>query len=396
MESVPSPTARPLAARRGPTPLLGLVMAAVTAVVAHAGSLRPAGNTPAPAAAPDSMADWKQFQSTVQPFLAKNCYECHGEKDPENNFRLDQFGSAATLAKSRKALVDAYAKLTHEEMPPKEKPRPAKAELAAVLSWFDQHLNIDCTGPSDPGRVTLHRLNRTEYNNTIDDLLLVDLKPADSFPIDMSGYGFDNNGDVLTIAPVLMEKYLSAASMVLDKVVNAEPLNPDETFHWDPALVEGSVPKGIPAPSAAPAQTPAAGRALGAANANGRRAVVLGRVFPVSGEIHDDHEFTKDGTYILRLRGYGTAGTTGRTRPLVSFMLDGKPLGQPFTVKEDFRQAGVYATPPVHLTAGKHRVEIVFMNGPTEAEAAAAAAAALTAPPPVAPPHERIGPEKFD
>jgi hypothetical protein len=387
MESVPTQTATVASPRRRPFLLIGLALAAVAAALAPASGPRPGTPTPAPDAAPDPKADWKQFQATVQPFLAKNCYECHGEKDPENNFRLDQFTSAAALAKDRKALEDAYEKLTHEEMPPKEKPRPAKAQLAAVIDWFDKHLNIDCTGPSDPGRVTLHRLNRTEYNNTIDDLLLVDLKPADSFPIDMSGYGFDNNGDVLTIAPVLMEKYLSAASMVLDKVLNAEPLNPDPVHQWDPALLAGTVPKGTPAPPPAPPQTPAAGRALGAANANGRRAVVLGRVFPFSGEIHDDYDFPKDGTYILRLHGYGTAGTAGRTdRPQVSFLLDGKPLGQPFTVKEDFRQAANYSTPPVHLTAGKHRVEIAFLNGATEAQVAAAAAAAVVAPPPAATP----------
>jgi hypothetical protein len=373
----------------------GLALIALAALVtlnANAGSPKAEGESVKLAVsktfAPNSDIDWKQFQTTVQPFFAKNCYECHGEKDPENNFRLDIFTDQATLAKNRKALSDAYDKLVHNEMPPKKKKvRPEPAQIVAVLGWMDHHLNMDCTSPVGPGRVTIRRLNRSEYNNTIDDLLLIDLHPADSFPMDMSGYGFDNNGDVLTIAPVLMEKYFNVAGVVLDKVINAEPLNPNEVHRWDPALLEGSVAKGTQAPPPAKPQTPAAGRALGAGNANGRRPIILGRVFPHVGEIHDDYDFPKDGTYVLRLRGYGTAGSTNRTRPSVSFSLDGKVLDEPFTVKEEFRSAGVYSMKPIKVAAGKHRISIAFLNGATEEEdaaATAAAAAAAAAAPPAA------------
>ena len=68
--------------------------------------------------------------------------------------------------------------------------------------------------PSDPGRVTARRLNRAEYNNTIRDVLGVDVRPADDFPQDDSGYGFDNIGDVLSLSPALMEKYVTAADRV--------------------------------------------------------------------------------------------------------------------------------------------------------------------------------------
>jgi hypothetical protein len=66
----------------------------------------------------------------------------------------------------------------------------------------------------DASRVTARRLNRAEYNNTISDLLGIDVRPADDFPQDDSGYGFDNIADVLSISPVLMEKYISAADKV--------------------------------------------------------------------------------------------------------------------------------------------------------------------------------------
>src|SRR5262245_5780857 len=63
------------------------------------------------------------------------------------------------------------------------------------------------TAVRDPGRVTIHRLNRSEYNNTVSDLLGLSLRPADDFPPDDHGYGFDNNADVLALAPALVEKY---------------------------------------------------------------------------------------------------------------------------------------------------------------------------------------------
>ena len=70
-----------------------------------------------------------------------------------------------------------------------------------------------------PARVTLHRLNRVEYNNTIRDLVGVDFKPASDFPNDDVGYGFDNIGDVLSLSPLLLEKYLAAAESILEQAV---------------------------------------------------------------------------------------------------------------------------------------------------------------------------------
>jgi Protein of unknown function (DUF1592)/Protein of unknown function (DUF1588)/Protein of unknown function (DUF1587)/Protein of unknown function (DUF1595)/Protein of unknown function (DUF1585) len=77
--------------------------------------------------------------------------------------------------------------------------------------------SAQCTSPALPGRVTAHRLNRAEYDNSVRDLLGVDLRPAQDFPRDQYAKGFDNNADVLTMAPLLLEKYLAAA----DKVISA-------------------------------------------------------------------------------------------------------------------------------------------------------------------------------
>ena len=92
--------------------------------------------------------------------------------------------------------------------------------MSAVTEWIGNALtHCDCSGPRDPGRVAIHRLNRAEYNNTIRDLLAVDFHPADDFPADDTGYGFDNIADVLSMSPLLAEKYLSAAEQALDKAI---------------------------------------------------------------------------------------------------------------------------------------------------------------------------------
>ena len=107
-------------------------------------------------------------------------------------------------------------------MPPEGKPQPSRQEIEAVAQWIDAALNqADCGGDVDPGRVTIRRLNRAEYNNTIRDLVGIDFRPADDFPSDDVGYGFDNIGDVLTIPPILMEKYLAAAEAIAEHAIVA-------------------------------------------------------------------------------------------------------------------------------------------------------------------------------
>src|SRR6185503_5699074 len=101
-----------------------------------------------------------------------------------------------------------------EEMPPRKIPQPTAAEVDGLRKWiFTEVLPYDASKP-EPGRVTLRRLNRTEYNNTIRDLVGVSFQPADDFPADDIGYGFDNIGDVLTLPPILLEKYLAAAEKI--------------------------------------------------------------------------------------------------------------------------------------------------------------------------------------
>ena len=102
--------------------------------------------------------------------------------------------------------------LRSESMPPEDEPRPDAEELESINSWLDATL-IEEGGAR--GRVTIRRLNRVEYNNTIRDLIGLDLRPADEFPSDDIGYGFDNVADVLSTPPILLEMYQAAADKVI-------------------------------------------------------------------------------------------------------------------------------------------------------------------------------------
>ena len=105
-------------------------------------------------------------------------------------------------------------------MPPENKPQPTSQQRTNLVKWIESRLGDLKDGklPADPGRVLIHRLSRAEYNYTIRDLLSVDSKPADKFPSDGSGGGgFDNDAETLFVPPILMERYLEAASEILEQ-----------------------------------------------------------------------------------------------------------------------------------------------------------------------------------
>jgi hypothetical protein len=162
-------------------------------------------------------ADDPDFARDVAPLLARYCTTCHGGAKPKGKLALDQFKDQDAALKSLKVWEDVADNLRSGDMPPPDKPRPSGAELEKVNAWLDRFVFTQQTAKRDPGRVTLRRLNRAEYNNTVRDLLGVDFQPADDFPSDDVGYGFDNIGDVLSMSPLHMEKYLAAAEQIIEK-----------------------------------------------------------------------------------------------------------------------------------------------------------------------------------
>jgi hypothetical protein len=165
------------------------------------------------------------FDSTVQPILAKTCSPCHNDRTASGGLNLGMFSTAASVADQREGWERIIQKIRTGEMPPKGIPRPPAAESDALIKFLEGEFDrADRNVKPDPGRVTAHRLNRREYSNTIRDLLAVDFRAEKDFPSDDSGNGFDNISDVLTISPVLMEKYLSAAERIGARAIGADPL----------------------------------------------------------------------------------------------------------------------------------------------------------------------------
>ncbi len=162
------------------------------------------------------------FETEVQPFLEQYCLDCHAGDDPEAGFSLEETGIPDVPANFEKWTI-VLQKIAGQEMPPEDSEQPEDKEREAVPKWIDAGLaNFDCTQAKVKPRTTVRRLNRSEYNNVIEDLFGLDINPAAEFPADDVGEGFDNIGEVLSLPPLLMEKYLDAAELITDRLDEAE------------------------------------------------------------------------------------------------------------------------------------------------------------------------------
>jgi mono/diheme cytochrome c family protein len=169
-----------------------------------------------------------EYKKTIGPMLETHCYECHGDGYDKGQVAFDGLESQEQILDKAlwlKVLINVRAGL----MPAEGNPHLSPAEQKKLEHWIKyQVFAIDPANP-DPGRVTVRRLNRIEYRNTIKDLVGVDFKSEEEFPADDTGYGFDNIGDVLTVSPILMEKYVAAAQAIVAAGVPTVPRMPAES-----------------------------------------------------------------------------------------------------------------------------------------------------------------------
>ncbi len=165
------------------------------------------------------------FDSAVKPVLSKTCALCHNDKLSSGGLNVKAFLTPDSVSTYRDGWEAIIQKLRAGEMPPKGIPKPPEAQMQALIHYVEGEFEkADRNVKPDPGHVTARRLNRSEYSNTIRDLLAVDFRAERDFPTDDSGYGFDNIADVLTISPVLMEKYMDAAETIASRAMGADPL----------------------------------------------------------------------------------------------------------------------------------------------------------------------------
>ena len=177
--------------------------------------------TPACAAEP--------FATQVKPLIEEHCIACHGPDVQKANLRLDNL--APDLANERTAAVWAniHDKLKDGSMPPKKRERPAEGELKAALGFLNKGLHAaSLERQQTKGRVVVRRLNGTEYENTIRDLLGTNVKLKEMLPEDNSVAGFDNIAAALDVSATHQLLYQEAAEKAVLSTVPPHPFMPAE------------------------------------------------------------------------------------------------------------------------------------------------------------------------
>jgi hypothetical protein len=290
------------------------------------------------ALASSAFAAPSDFKKTAIPFLEKNCYECHGGKTTKADLNLKQIKDDKDIIKEHKTWRNILQQVNSGEMPPKKAAvKPTAQEIEAFNAAVDASIaKAEAKLPSDPGHVTVRRLNRKEYNNTVRDLIAVDYNPAENFPADDIGHGFDNIGDVLNISPVHLERYLDAAEGIAKRSVFLE------------------LPKPATRTTSSNFLQPRSG------SENSRRPVTNS-----TPELFTQQTVPIDGEYVFQVSAF--AANVTNTEPVRMTLILGDKELQTFTVTNT---PGGYRSgqrsPPYEvkltLPAGEHRIAARFAN----------------------------------
>jgi hypothetical protein len=160
-----------------------------------------------------------EFKKDIRPILENYCFDCHADGAHKGNIAFDEFTNDQAVLDDHDLWLHVLKNLRAGLMPPQKRDQPTKEDKERIAQWIKQSVfDADPENP-DPGRVTIRRLNRAEYHNSIRDLLGVDFDTDAAFPPDDTGYGFDDIGDVLTLPPMLLEKYVTAANQIVTEAV---------------------------------------------------------------------------------------------------------------------------------------------------------------------------------
>ena len=278
------------------------------------------------------LATDEEFKSAVLPIIKKYCIDCHGGDDPEAGVSFEYLSNPGQILENQDLWKRAYKQLNVGNMPPHEEAfRPSLTQHKAIVDWLELKLyHCDCTKVDDVGRETIQRLNRTEYNNTIHDLLGIDINAADDFPSDDVGHGFSSMGDVLSLPSLLLEKYVDASEIIAAAVIRSNPLEKQKKyFSGDQLKTTGGVNQ------------------------------VEGGwwVLYTAGSVYRDHEITYSGQYIIRVEAL--AEQAGSEVAKMKLSLDFKSL-KVYDV-EGYRKPAIYEF-KTKLNKGKHRFHASFIN----------------------------------
>ena len=224
-------------------------------------------------------AAWSQ-PSTTRALVDQYCIGCHNQKNATAGIALNGIDLDNTAANGA-LLEKVLRKVRRGEMPPAGMPRPPAASIATFTRNLESALDRAAAAHPNPGRPAVHRLNRAEYSNAIRDVLALDIDPGAALPVDDSGYGFDNIGDVLSVSPTLLEKYMSVARMVSRLAVGNTSIKPTSE------------------------ELPARRDAPGTVGRDRNERVSDDLPFDSRGGFSARYYFPVDGEYAIRLRGGG-------------------------------------------------------------------------------------------
>jgi hypothetical protein len=284
------------------------------------------------------------------------CFECHNRDDLAGGRAFDTL-SPDKIAADAETWELAIRKLRGGLMPPAGGPRPNAEQVDGLVAWLASE--IDAAAEPAPGRVSLRRLNRREYEYAIRDLLALDVDSAALLPDDNVEGFYDNNADALQVSPAFVNQYVDAArAIALEAVGDLEAL-PIATTYGDPANMVISLP---------PDGAPGTGR---------QQHHVAGMPFGTRGGFSVTHNFPADGEYELTIGDMALAREVPRMEfeNTVVVLLDGKEIYRTNIGGEaDHKSIDQRLDPaveeingrlrkiPFTATAGQHRLAVTFVH----------------------------------
>ncbi len=165
--------------------------------------------------------------ASTSALLTQYCVVCHNDQKRTAGVTLQGL-DLSSIGDHAQLLERVLRKVAAGQMPPAGMPRPNAARMAEFSKWLVGALDAEAAAHPNPGRPAIHRLNRAEYSNAIRDVFGLDINAGTQLPVDDSGYGFDNIGDVLSLSPALLDRYLSVSRKVARLAVGDPAQKPSE------------------------------------------------------------------------------------------------------------------------------------------------------------------------
>ena len=270
-----------------------------------------------------------ESQGEALSFALKWCADCHSGREPEGDLNLPSLLGRIITPGDLDRLVDVKEQLEAGTMPPDDEPRPSPEAVSSMASWTDALVTSMGAGP---GRVTVRRLSRFEYNRTIDDLFGVHTELSGSFPPDDLGYGFDTIGDAMSFSTLHLEKYAAAAADIADRAIVLEDPDTPPVRHLEAEGMRCSIRRSN--------------------RSDGFAALVS------NGEFSARLRLPRAGDYLIRVRAYGDQA--GGQLPLMAIRVDGQ-------TRKKIEVPQTRHNPAIHelrttIPGGPHVVSVGFTN----------------------------------